>query len=304
MKSAPHRMFPQITSRYLRIVAASLCFFAWLTVAAAQAPEIAITIDDLPAHSVLPPGQTRLGVAQAIVEALRAAKVPPTYGFVNGVRLQQNPADAQVLDAWRASGNLLGNHTWSHMNLNEHSLAAFEADILRNEPVIAGRMGGEDWHWLRFPFLAEGNTPEKIDGVRAFLKQHGYKVAGVTMSFSDYLWNEPYARCSAKGDTQAIQALETSYLQAAANDADLRRAMARRLFGHDIPYVLLMHIGAFDAHMLPRLLALYQSKGFRFVSLESAEQDPFYANDLDLGRSAQPDSLEGAMKSRKMPFPQ
>jgi hypothetical protein len=30
--------------------------------------------------------------------------------------------------------------------------------------------------------------------------------------------------------------------------------MSEQLYNRDIPYVLLMHIGAFDARMLPRLL--------------------------------------------------
>jgi hypothetical protein len=37
---------------------------------------------------------------------------------------------------------------------------------------------------------------------------------------------------------------------------------------------LLMHIGAFDARMLPRLLALYKASGFRFVTLPDAARDP------------------------------
>jgi hypothetical protein len=42
-----------------------------------------------------------------------------------------------------------------------------------------------------------------------------------------------------------------------------------------------MHAGAFDARMLPRLLALYQRYGFRFVALDEAERDPAYRADLD-----------------------
>ena len=165
-----------------------------------ECQQIAITFDDLPAHSVLPPGETRMDVARAVVKALREAQVPPTYGFVNGVRTEENPGDAEVLNVWRAAGNPLANHTWSHMNLNDHSLEDFEADALRNEPVISTRMSTGDWRWFRFPNLAEGNTPEKRNGARSFLQKRGYKVAAVTMSFGDYLWNEPYARCVAKKD--------------------------------------------------------------------------------------------------------
>lgn len=44
--------------------------------------------------------------------------------------------------------------------------------------------------WLRFPFLAEGDTAEKREAARKFLAQHRYEIAGVKMSFADYLFNE------------------------------------------------------------------------------------------------------------------
>src|SRR5689334_18192540 len=42
----------------------------------ANGPELAITMDDLPVHGALPPGETRLGVAQKILAAFKAAGVP------------------------------------------------------------------------------------------------------------------------------------------------------------------------------------------------------------------------------------
>jgi peptidoglycan/xylan/chitin deacetylase (PgdA/CDA1 family) len=99
------------------------------------------------------------------------------------------------LEAWRKAGSPLGNHGWSHMNLNQHAIEEFESDVSKNEPLLSQWMDGQDWHWFRLPFLAEGDTPEKKAAIRTFLLQHGYKIAGVTMSFGDYRWNEPYARC-------------------------------------------------------------------------------------------------------------
>jgi len=269
----------------------------------AIAPQIAFTFDDLPAHSALPPGETRLDVATKIITALREAHAPPIYGFVNGVRVEEQPGDAAVLKAWREPGNPLGNHTWSHMNLNQHSVEEFEADASRNEPLLSESMKGEDWHWFRYPYLAEGDTPEKKAAIRAFLLQRSYKVAAVTMSFGDYQWNEPYARCKAKGDSAAIASLESSFLEAADESIHFYRGLSHTLYGRDIPYVLLMHIGAFDAEMLPRLLSLYQSRGFQFITLSDAEKDPFYAIDTDLSQPPGPTMLEGVMQERQLPMP-
>lgn len=266
--------------------------------------QIAFTWDDVPAHSALPAGETRIEIAREIIAAMKSRKMPPAFGFVNGVLTEKEPASAPVLEAWRTAGMPLGNHTWSHMNLNRIPLADWEADVLRNEPLLHSYMGTQDWHWLRFPFLAEGDTPEKRDGARKFLDEHGYKIAGVTMSFGDYLFNEPYARCVANRDTEGIAKLEASYLAAADTTIRYSRAMSKALYGRDIPYILLMHIGAMDARMLPRLLDLYWQRGFTFIRLEDAVKDPFYRRDVDLSLPSGPDTLEEAMRQRNLPLPE
>jgi len=274
-----------------------------LLATSARAQEIAFTFDDLPAHAALPAGQIRLEIAQSLLATLKAQGLPPVYGFVNGVREVEEPASRSVLPAWRAAGFPLGDHSWSHLNLNTHTLEAFEADVLKNRPVLEREMPGQDWRWFRFPFLSQGDTPEKRAGVRAFLASQGYRIAQVTMSFSDYAFNDPYARCVAKGDTVAIAGLEHDYLTAAVESIGYYRGMSQTLFGRDIPYVLLMHAGAFDARMLPRLLELYRSRGFQFVTLPQAERDPFYRIDLDLTAPPGPDTLEDAMRARGLAVP-
>jgi peptidoglycan-N-acetylglucosamine deacetylase len=276
---------------------------AFAAIPFATSQQIAFTWDDLPAHSALPPGETRVEIGRKLIAAMQAERMPPVYGFMNGVQLDREPDSVPMLKDWTYAGYMLGNHTWSHMNLNTMDLVDWEADLRKNEPLLDKYAEGNDWHWLRFPFLAEGDTPAKRADARAFLAAHGYRIAAVTMSFGDYMWNEPYARCVAKNDTTAIAQLESTYLQAAAEDADFRRAMSKALFSHDIPYVLLMHVGAFDARMLPRLLKLYRDKGFTFISLQDAENDPFYASALDPSLPEQPDSLEGAMQARGLPMP-
>ncbi len=270
----------------------------------ASGQQIAFTWDDLPAHSTLPPGETRVEIGRKIIAAMRDVHMPPAYGFMNGSFAEKEPLSVPMLQDWRDAGLPLGNHTWSHMSLNQRSVADWEADVLKNEPLLKSYMKDGDWHWLRFPNLAEGDTSEKRQQARDFLQSHGYRIAGVTMSFADYLYNDPYARCVAKNDTAAIAQLEDAYLKAAETTIDYTRSMSKTLYGRDIPYVLLMHVGALDARMLPRLLQLYRNKGFTFVTLEKAEQDPFYKNDQFLSSDDTSDTLESAMRARNLQLPQ
>lgn len=261
-----------------------------------QAPQIALTFDDLPAHGPLPPGDDRLRIAERIIASLQAAHAP-AFGFYNGAFASDATAP-QVVAAWRRAGLPIGNHSWSHGNLATMTAPAFLADIARNEPTLAAAGKGSDWRWFRYPFLSEGKDAAQTDAVRAGLRAKGYRIAAVTMSFGDYGWNDAYARCVAKKDVAAIAGLETSFLAAARDQAMRSRALSHAALGSDIPYVLLLHLGAFDARMMPRLLALYRDMGFGFTTLARAEADPFYTAATDLSRPGPSPTLEAAAAAK------
>ncbi len=251
---------------------------------------VAITFDDLPAHGALPADESRLQIAESILATLKAQKLPPVYGFINAEKVEDDPKTLAVLQAWRAAGQPLGSHTYSHPDYDAMTPQAFEADIAKNEPLLQQVAGDSDWHWLRYPYLREGETLAKRQAVQAYLKAHGYKVAEVSIDFEDYLWNNPYARCVAKRDDAAIASLEKSYLTTADQYITVFRELSQRLYGREIPYVLLLHIGAFDARMLPKLLQLFRDRGFTFITLEEAQRDPvydvFHSNSFEVGGGA------------------
>lgn len=272
---------------------------AVLTSASAMAePKIAISFDDLPVHGVLPAGLSRGDVAQQIIDALKTGGIPPTYGLVNGVGTVSEPSSAAVLQMWRASGNLLGNHTWTHPGLSKTELAPYEADFLASEPLLEKYAAGSDWHWFRYPFVDEGKDEVQRAQFRSFLASHHYKIAHVTMVVNDWDYPEPYARCLAKNDTAAIAKLEALYLQRAEEGADYSRQLSAAAVGRDVPYILLQHIGSFQAHMLPKLIAAYKAKGYGFVSLEEASADPFYKAYVDPSLPAPPRSMEDMIRTK------
>lgn len=270
--------------------------------AEATGPTLALTFDDLPAHGPLPQGGDRLVIADTIIAAL-ARHHAPAFGFVNGGFDVDDANSPKVLAHWRAAGLPLGNHTFDHRNLAQNSAASFLEQVEKNEATIAPLMAGQDWKWFRYPFLSEGDTPEKRDAVRSWLGAHGYKAAAVTMSFGDYAWNDAYARCVAKGDARAIDGLERSYLAAARSEAERQIALSRAALGRDVPQVLLMHLGAFDARIIERLLTLYEQLGLRFVPLAETAQDSFYTAAADLTKPGPTPTLESAAAARSVAVP-
>lgn len=241
---------------------------------AAQAFDVAITVDDIPAHGKLPPGVTRLEVAEAHLRAFKTFGVGEAWGFVNA-RGAEAEGDA-VLVAWRRAGHPLGNHTFSHMNLGRAaSLEAWTADVAAGEPLVEKHMGGTDWRWFRYPNLSVGDG-ERRDAALAFLRGRGYQVADVSLAFSDWDYTDAYARCKAAGDEASVAVMTAHYFRGV--DASIAQALAesKAVYGRTIPLVLLTHMGAFSAVTLPEVLARLKTAGARFVQLAQAQADPAY----------------------------
>lgn len=240
--------------------------------------DIAITVDDLPAHGPLPTGMTRAGIAQSYADTLRARGVPEAWGFVNAIRVIQDPSSEAVLGVWRRAGFPLGNHTYSHVNLGRAaSVEAWEADTTAGEALVAKYMPGQDWHYLRFPNLSVGDGDRRDQAV-TWLKSKGYREADVSVAFSDWDYTDAYARCLAKGDQATIDAMKAQYLKGVDDGIVRMKAVSQRVYGRIIPQVLLTHIGGFSAVMLPEVMKRLDAAGAHYVTLAQAEADPAYAD--------------------------
>lgn len=137
---------------------------------------------------------------------------------------------------------------------------------------------------VRYPYLEEGDTPGKRDEVRTWLREHGYRIAAVTLNFEDDDWSDPYGRCLAQHDAAGVAWLKQSYIDNATRFIRVGREEEFIAFGHEVPKVLLLHETAFTTLMLPSLLDLLHRQGFRFASLAKVEKNPAYAVDPGVGR--------------------
>ena len=252
------------------------------TAEAATAPapvEVAVTVDDLPVHGPAFAGIDRLAIAERLIATFAAHGLPPVYGFVNGKKVDDDATTEVILRRWLASGNALGNHSWSHPSLNETTLDDYLADVRKGEGIVTKLAPPGSWKVFRYPFLQEGNTPEKRDGVRRFLAAEGYAIAEVTIDADDWAYNPPFARCTDKGDRPALAELRRSFVEGHVEELRHVRDFARAFAGRDVPQILLLHIGAADADAIDALLTAYEAEGVRWVGLRAALADPFYANE-------------------------
>jgi len=262
--------------------------------------QMAVTVDDLPLHGKLPAGTSRIEIAKSILATLHSNHVPEVYGFINARHLEQDKDLTEVLNLWVMSGYPLGNHTYSHPHLNSLSVEDFNKEIEADESTLKAISSKFDWHYFRYPFLDEGENLEKRNAVRAYLKKNNYKIAYVTDEFEDWAWNDPYARCKSKNDQKSIQHLADSYTKAASDRFLLDGEILNAIYHRPVARILLLHIGAFDAQMLPTILKMYKDKGVEFIPLSVAVKDPIYSEDLGLAMGGNGDFEYNAMKAKNL----
>ncbi len=248
---------------------------------------VAVTFDDLPAT---PAGMVANDVAsltdvtRRLLNAIRRYGVP-AVGFVNEGKLsleEARPGDVEgrtaVLRMWLDAGLELGNHTYSHRDLNTMPLEQFEADVLRGEAVTRGLMKakGRTLRYFRHPFLHVGSELRTRRAFEAFLDRHGYTVAPVTVDNDDFVYAAAYAEALRRGDAASAARIADDYLRYMDEVFSFFEDVSRRVVGREIRQVLLLHANALNADRFGAVAEALTRRGYRFVSLAEALEDPAY----------------------------
>ncbi len=243
-------------------------------VASPRPRQVAITIDDLPRGG--DGGPTTLddisAMTRELVQPFRDRSIPVT-GFVNEGRHRLTTSGLrQVLDVWLDAGADLGNHAFSHPDLNNVPLAAYTADITKGEPITRAALAarGKRLEYFRHPYLHAGATDETRRGLEAFLHETGYLAAPVTLDVADYMFAALYTRPEFR---ERARAEYVPYFESVVAFFEQR---ALEVVGRAIPHVLLIHANALNAEVMPDLLAMFERRGYRVVALSEALSDPAY----------------------------
>jgi hypothetical protein len=137
--------------------------------------------------------------------------------------------------------------------------------------------GGEPVRFFRWPMLHAGATAEDKDRLETFLANHDYREAPVTFDNSDWLFANVYAHARRTGNKDLEQRVRDAYAPYMESVLAHFERRSVDLFGREIPQILLMHANLLNAELGSELLAMLRKRGYRFISLETALEDPAYA---------------------------
>jgi peptidoglycan/xylan/chitin deacetylase (PgdA/CDA1 family) len=241
---------------------------------AVRAQSVAFTFDDGPQL-----GDTPLLSApqrnQAILDTLARRKVQAAL-FVTAGYGANRPEGYALAKAWGQAGHALGNHTMSHPDLHSAkvSLAQYQQEVLDCDAIVRTLPGYQKW--FRYTFLREGNTPEKRDGMRAFLQQQGYRNAYVSLDTSDWRFDDKLREVLTKNPQADLAPVKQLYLAHVKQRALAYRALSQQLQGRDIAQVILLHHNLVNALWLDDIIVQFKEMGWRITTPAAAFADPVY----------------------------
>jgi hypothetical protein len=235
---------------------------------AEEQPSISITMDDVNWQALADPM-----AANALL--LRVAKkFRVQFGlFVIGRNAEGETGQA-IVSSWKSAGHLIANHTYSHRPYGALTFEEFSADARKAEDILAPYLSKP--MLFRFPALKEGNTAEKRDRMREFLRAGGYRNGHVTIDASDWYFDARLrARLSKTPDFDATR-FRRPYLDHLWNRARFYDGLSKEILGRSVPHTLLVHYNLLNSLFLADALGMFAQKGWRVIDAGAAYQDPVF----------------------------
>lgn len=242
--------------------------------------QVAITIDDPNIRAN--PLCSAYEVSEAIITDIKNIADVRSALFVCGSKVD-NDLGSKILSKWDGAGHIIGNHSYSHHYYHSREIDSktYIQDIMHGEEIIKDYANFRKF--FRFPYLKEGDTVEKRDTVRSFLKEQGYRTAHVTIDASDWYIDQRMTQRLRKDRKADLTPYAKFYEEHVWDRAVYYDKLAQQVLGRKVRHTLLLHHNLLNALFLKDLLIMFKDKGWKIIDADVAFEDPVF--------SAQPDII-------------
>jgi len=244
-----------------------------------EARPLLVTVDDLPiaggGHD--DPGERRR-ITDGLLGHLKRHGIQ-AVGLVTW-RNVRDAGDRALLERWLAAGHELGNHSYGHPNYSTTPFEAYRDDMDRARVELEALLEphGRRLRFFRFPFLREGDSPEKVAAMRAYLEETGQQNLPVTLDNQDWSYDRPWSEARRAGDEAAMAAVAEDYHAALRISIRHHERRGDRLLGRTTPQILLLHANAVGAAEWGRLFEWLEQTGHRFARADEVLTEPLLAD--------------------------
>jgi hypothetical protein len=130
---------------------------------------------------------------------------------------------------------------------------------------------------IRFPYLKEGDTVEKRDGLRKWMHEQNYRAAYVTIDASDWYIDDRLKKRLSSDIHSDLKPYRNFYLDHLWSRSTFYDGLARKLTGRSVHHTILLHHALVNGLFLSDLISLYRSKGWHVVDASEAFRDPIFS---------------------------
>lgn len=264
--------FPQALASALRVALATGWSLLTLLISpTALCQSIALTFDDGPdmAETVA------LTAAQRNTALLSQLAAGHLKSILFVTRVDADPERNELIRQWGAAGHGIANHTATHPDFDEVSLADYERELLTCDEALHDLPGFT--RRFRFPYLKEGNTVDKRDGFRAFLDAQAYVAGPVSVDASDWYYNQRLQDRLKKSPRADRRPYRDAYLRHLYSRAQYYDGLSHIVLGRSVAHVLLLHHNLINALFLTQVIRMFEARGWTVIDAEAAFRDPVYA---------------------------
>lgn len=259
--------------------------FVPLIIFAQQEKYISVTIDDMPyQHQGMFNGEKQFELVKEIIQHLQMFNIP-AVGFVNEGKLfseeKLDSSKLNVLKMWLDAGLELGNHTFSHTDINKVSFEDFKEDLLKGEKITRplAEERGIKYEYFRHPYLHSGETEEKMLELKNLLNEINYKVAPVTIDNGEWIFAFAYNLAYKENNVELMHKLGKDYVDYMIKKIKYWEDQSQKLFGRNIKHVLLIHANLLNAEYADELYRAIQEDGYKFITLDETLEDEAYQSE-------------------------
>lgn len=285
------------------LLAATALLIVWLIPNAIHAEtvrKISLTFDDLPGLG--PVGFWRPREISNMILRTMAKYDIKAAGFVVEERIEKDPSTFVVLEDWIERDHILGNNTFSHVDLHQLERRDFLEHVRDGQIFLKklSRLKRFSFKYLRFPYLHQGETLKKKNRIAKSLYRGGYEIAPVTIKMPDYRFNRIYLEV--QDDEKPREQLKEIYLDELKKGVEYGEKQSQAVFGRNIPHILWLRCTIATGAFLEDLIEQLQAQGYSFVSFPEALSDPAYKTEELYAGPLSLSFIDRVAATRGLPF--
>ena len=238
---------------------------------------VALTIDDVPNTGKY----LADGFQSLLLDQLDSVKIPVAV-FINESKIYDTDSlvrNFELLNRWVSTDYITpGNHTFAHSRYSEVGYESFKQDVERGECTLRELVEKYDKPLLYFRFPYNDLGMDSMQHVRAegLLQSMNYINAPFTIESSDWMFNRIYAYYMAHSEFDKAKGIGELYVSKTLEYFHFFDTLSTEMVGRNVNQIYLCHDNSLNADYLVEIIERLETKGYRFISLDQALEDPVY----------------------------